>query len=72
MIDFNNQTIKISCPECKRSITVSLEQVANEEIVKCVCGQGIHLKDNNKSAKKSIGDMNKSFKNLENIFKKLK
>ena len=68
MIDISKQTVSINCPECKRSITVSLKQVADEVTVKCNCGQGIKLTDNNGSAKKSIRDLNKSFKDLENTF----
>lgn len=65
MIDISNQT------ECKRSITVSLKQVADEVTVKCNLGKGIKLTDNNGSAKKSISEINKSFKDLENTFKNL-
>ena len=68
MIDISKQTISINCPECKRSITVSLKQVADEVTVRRNCGQGIKLTDNNGSAKKSIRDINKSFKDLENTF----
>ena len=69
MIDISKQTVSINCPECKRSITVSLKQVADEVTVKCNCGQGIKLTDSNGSAKKSIKVLNKSFKDLENTFK---
>lgn len=71
MIDISKQTVNLSCPNCKRSITVSLKQVADEVTVKCTCGQGIELKDNNHSSRKAIHDINKSFKDLENAFKKL-
>lgn len=71
MIDISTQTVNLNCSNCKRSITVSLKQVANEETVKCTCGQEIQLKDNNHSSRKAIDDINKSFKDLENAFKKL-
>ena len=45
MIDISKQTVKLDCPECKRPITVSLKQVADEVTVKCNCGQGIKLTD---------------------------
>ena len=70
MIDISKQTVKVNCPQCKRSITVSLKQVADEVSVKCSCGQGIQLKDNNGTNRKAIHDINKSFKDLENTFKK--
>jgi len=71
MMDINKQTVNLTCPECKRSISVSLKQVADEVLVKCSCGQGIQLKDSNGTNRKGIRDVNKSFKDLENAFKKL-
>lgn len=71
MIDISKQTVKLDCPECKRGITVSLKQVADEATVKCFCGQSIKLNDKEGSAKKSIRDINKSFTDLEKAFKKL-
>jgi len=71
MIDISKQSVKIDCPECKRPISVTIKQVADETLVKCTCGQGIQLKDNDGTNKKAIRDINKSFKNLENTFKKI-
>jgi len=45
MMDISNQTVELNCPECKREITVTLKQVANEATIKCNCGQEIQLKD---------------------------
>ncbi|MBE7443305.1 MAG: hypothetical protein HS119_12735 [Flavobacteriales bacterium] len=70
MMDISKQTVKLDCPECKKSITVTLQQVADETTIKCSCGQSIKLTDSNGSAKKSIRDINKSFKSLENTLKK--
>jgi len=70
MIDISKQTVKVDCPQCKRSITVTLKQVADEVSVKCSCGQGIQLKDSNGTNRKAIQNINKSFKDLENTFKK--
>lgn len=71
MIDISKQTVKVNCPECKRAVTVSLKQVADEVLVKCTCGQGVQLKDSNGTNRKAIHDINKSFENLERTFKKL-
>lgn len=71
MVDISKQAVKINCPECKRSISVTIKQVAAEDLVNCNCGQKIKLKDNNGSAKKSIRDINKSFQDLEKAFKSL-
>ena len=51
--------------------SVTIKQVADEVLVKCSCGQGIQLQDSNGTNKKAIKDINKSFKDLENTFKKL-
>jgi hypothetical protein len=71
MIDISKQTVNLKCPNCKRSITASLNQVADEETVKCTCGQEIQLIDNNHSSRAVIHDINKSFKDLENTLKKI-
>lgn len=69
MIDISKQTVKVDCPECNRSISVTLKQVANETLIKCNCGQEIQLKDSNDTNKKAIRDVNKSFKDLERTLK---
>lgn len=69
MIDISREKININCPECKRSITVSLKQVADQVSIKCTCGQGIQLKDSNGTNRKAIQDINKSFRDLENTIK---
>ena len=71
MIDISKQTVKLDCPECKKPITVSLKQVADEVLIRCNCGQEIQLQDSNGTNKKAIRNINKSFKDLERTFKKL-
>lgn len=34
MVDISKQAVKINCPECKRSISVTIKQVAAEALVK--------------------------------------
>ena len=70
MIDISKQTVKIDCPECKRQITVSLKQIADEVLVKFACGKSIKLNDKNGTNKKTVNDINKAFKDLEDTFKK--
>ena len=70
MIDISKQSVKIDCPECKRSISVTIKQVADEVLVKCSCGQVIQLQDSTGTNKKAIRDINKSFKSLGNTLKK--
>jgi len=71
MIDISKRDVKIDCPNCKRSISVTFKEVADEISIKCICGQGIQLKDSDGSCRKAIHDINKSFKGLENTLKKL-
>lgn len=70
MIDLGKQTMKVNCPNCSRSITVSLNQITAEVSVKCHCGYGIELKDKNHSNRKAVNDINKALNDLQNTFKK--
>ena len=69
MIDISKQSVTVDCPECNRSISVTIKQVANEALIKCNCGQEIQLKDSNGTNKKAIKDVNKSFKDFEKTLK---
>jgi len=69
MIDISKQSVNVNCPECKGSIKVSLKQVADEVLVKCICGQSIQLKDSNGSSRKAIYDINKSLKDLKKMIR---
>ncbi len=69
MLDISKRKIDISCENCNRNIRISLQQVANEEVITCGCGTRIQLQDSKGSAKKGIRDINKAFKNLENTLK---
>jgi len=70
MIDLGKQILKNECPNCRRQVSFIANQVANNALVKCTCGQEIQLKDDG-SFKKGISDINKAFKDLENTFKRL-
>ena len=69
MIDISRQKVTIMCPDCRRALRVSLGQISNEELIECSCGQGIQLKDDKGSSKKTVKDLSKSFKNLEKTLK---
>lgn len=71
MMDFSKQTVKVECSKCKRSISVTLKQIADEVLIKCTCGQGIQLTDSNGSTKKGINDTSKALSDLEKALKKL-
>ncbi len=70
MMDIGKQTVKIDCPDCKRQISVSLNQISRQALIRCSCGQAIQLKGGANN-QKVINDINRSFKDLENAFKKL-
>lgn len=69
MMDLGKQVHSLTCPSCKRKITVRMEQVAREELISCSCKQEIQLKDNQGSVKRSIKDINKGFDDLKKLFK---
>ena len=39
MIDISKQPVKIDCPECNRSMSVTLKQVVNGALIKCNCAR---------------------------------
>jgi hypothetical protein len=69
MFDLGKQKIDIECPECNRKVSVTLDQVAEEQIVTCPIGHKIQLQDKDNSAREGIKDINKSFKDLERTIK---
>lgn len=71
MYDISKQSVKIECPNCKNSIPVTLNQIAEQVLVKCICGQEIQLQDSNGTNKKAIDEVNKSFKDLEKSIRQL-
>lgn len=68
-MDIGSDTIEENCPQCNKIISFTLNQVANEELIKCSCGQEIQLRDENGTNRKTIDDINKSMNELDNAFK---
>jgi ssDNA-binding Zn-finger/Zn-ribbon topoisomerase 1 len=61
---FDYSTVQISCPLCKFSLTISVEEVANEETIICKsCNGVIHLKDIGNNAKQIFNNINKDSTN---------
>ena len=72
MVDISHSKVDIPCPKCKAKINVSFRQMEMQETVVCsACDSKIDLVDKNGSVKKSINDVNKSFKSLQDTIKKL-
>jgi hypothetical protein len=60
------------CPECKRKIGVTFEQVASQATVKCSAGHRVKLVDKTGAArqvKKAMDDMEKAISKLGNLGK---
>ena len=70
MMDISKEKVKMDCPECRRSISVSIRHIANEALIKCICGQKIQLRDCKGSNKKAVRGINRSFKDFERTIKK--
>jgi hypothetical protein len=71
MIDISKHSVTLNCPDCERPISVLIKQIAQEALVKCTCGKEIQLRDKDGSAKKSIRDVNNSFKKFEDTIKRI-
>lgn len=70
MFDLSKEKIDVKC-SCGRKHVATLENAINRKVIRCSCGTNIQLSDNNGSVKKSVSDINKAFKDLENTFKRL-
>lgn len=66
MIDISKREVDVPCPNCKRTVRVSLKQVVAEATVTCLsCSTNIKLVDNNKAADKTVRDINKSLADFQ-------
>jgi len=71
MFNISQQKIDFNCPECGLKNKVTLEQIEKQIIIKCSdCNKDITLIDKDGSAKRSVADINKAVKDLENTIKK--
>jgi hypothetical protein len=69
MFDLRKEKIEVEC-DCGRTHTPTFQDAIIRKVISCTCGIDIQLSDNNNSVKKSVTDMNKAFRDLENTFKK--
>ena len=68
MIDISRQNVELKC-ECGRKHSATFQDVINHKVIACSCGTKIQLQDNG-SVRKSVTDINKAFRGLDNAFKK--
>jgi transcription elongation factor Elf1 len=70
MLDLNNTWFDFNCPKCGYIETAQLVDVKTERTVYCHnCKISIKLIDNESSSHQGIEKINKSLKDLENLFK---
>jgi hypothetical protein len=69
MLDLNKEKITIEC-HCGRSHSATLQDTINGKIISCHCGAKIRLQ-NDGSLEKGVNEINKAFRDLGNIFKKI-
>lgn len=70
MFDLSKQKIDVPCPTCKRKHVATIKDVMNKKVIHCSCDTNIQLTDSNGSVKKSVNDINSSFKKLNDTMKK--
>lgn len=69
MFDLSKEKVTTRCPNCNRKHQVTLQQVSNGATIRCSCNTNIKLNDRDGSVKRSVKDINNSFKKLEDTFK---
>lgn len=57
MFDLSKEKINVEC-DCGRKHVVTLQDAINRKILRCSCGNNIHLTDSNGSVKKGVSDIN--------------
>ena len=65
-MSFKSKRVKVNCPTCGKKVSVTLDKIARQGNVTCLCGQTISIKDKNGSTKKAI----RALDNLKKAFKK--
>ena len=70
MFDIGESQIEIECGKCKRKHKVTLKQVTQKKIIKCLCGVNLELEDKDGSVARSIRDVNKSLGDLRRKLKR--
>ena len=70
MFDLSKQEVNINCPGCGARNKITMQQAKDQVSIECIgCKKKINLVDKDGSVNKSINDVNKSFKDLENTLK---
>ncbi|MBI9033123.1 MAG: hypothetical protein JEZ03_01500 [Bacteroidales bacterium] len=57
MKDITSYLLDQDCPECDRSVSVNLKQLANQDQVRCKCGHVFQLNDEGGNAKNVIREL---------------
>jgi hypothetical protein len=57
-MDIGGAKSSFACPNCKRNVIITLNDIANKKIIKCSCGAKIDIKDKNNSLRKGIENFN--------------
>ena len=71
MFDISQQEVNFACPDCKAENTITLKQAQNEETIKCAgCEKDIKLTDEDGSVDKSVRDINRAGKDIEDAVNK--
>lgn len=65
-MSISNIPLPLECPSCHCEQKITLQQIADEEVIKCPhCGQTIQLMSENNSAQQAA----KSLRELDSLFR---
>ena len=68
MVDLGKEKVEVQC-NCGRKHSATFQDAINHKVIRCSCGDNIQLNDKDGSVRKSVTDINKAFKGLDNAFK---
>ena len=70
MFDLGKEQIEVEC-DCGVTHTANFQDAIDKKIIRCRCGTNIQLNDDNGSVSRSVSELNKAFKDLDDTLKSL-
>jgi len=71
MFNLKDTEFTLNCKQCNKEIPFTIDQVQNEALIICSCGEEIQLIDGSGNLKQKISKAQRSLDKLDKTFKSL-